>query len=202
LYSSRFVAIYQDLRAFLGSIGFVLFHHAVVGTIAPESVYNHPAAINNPIGYGFIHAGFVVALVVVLIVEWNISEGAQHLARERLTDLQVSQAELVQRDLVEARRVGDLNRRFRSLVESAQDVITVVADTDSLTVMSPGLGVLEMVTQTSSPSTVAELLAPEQCAVWASADQRLQGSSQRKLSRSNPNAQTGPHSFSRCKAHG
>lgn len=83
-------------------------------------------------------------------------------------------AELRERDLIEAQRLAELNSRFRSMVESVDDVITVVSGTDTLTVMSPDLRALGSVSQKPAPTTVAELLSEDQHEVWATADQRLQ----------------------------
>lgn len=100
------VALYQDWRAFLLAVAYVLFHHGVVGVLAPESVYNHPAAIAQPFKWGLIHALFVSGLIIVLIIEWNFAEGHQRLAESRLNDLHVAQAELVQAQKLES--VGQL----------------------------------------------------------------------------------------------
>jgi signal transduction histidine kinase len=100
------VALYQNWRPFLVSIGFVVFHHGVVGTLYPEAVYNHQAAIDKPVLWGIIHATFVVGLVIVLIIEWNYSFAAQRLAEERLAELEATQADLVQAQKLES--VGQL----------------------------------------------------------------------------------------------
>src|SRR5262249_21253721 len=39
------IALYQDWIPFLLAIGYVVFHHGVVGVLVPSAVYNHPAAI-------------------------------------------------------------------------------------------------------------------------------------------------------------
>ena len=89
------VALYQDWRAFLGSIGFVAFHHGVIGTLDPSAVYNHPAAQARPVLWGSIHAMFVVGLVLVLLAEWNLSEVQQRQTRKALDELTAAQDELV-----------------------------------------------------------------------------------------------------------
>ncbi|HEX2294391.1 MAG TPA: hypothetical protein VHN37_03690 [Actinomycetota bacterium] len=68
------VALYQDWFAFLVGIAFVLFHHGVLGTIAPEDVYSSAAAIANPWGWAAIHAGFILAESVACLVAWKKSE--------------------------------------------------------------------------------------------------------------------------------
>lgn len=82
------VTLYQDWFAFLVGIAFVLFHHGVVGTIAPDDVYSSAAAVANPWGWAAIHAGFVLAESVACLVAWKKSEQyaaqiAEHSARRR-----------------------------------------------------------------------------------------------------------------------
>ncbi|MCP4959045.1 MAG: diguanylate cyclase, partial [Actinomycetia bacterium] len=67
-------------------------------------------------------------------------------------------------------RTRELNRRFRSLVESSEDVITVVAGTNTMTLMSRDLGVLEPTGEIENPSTVRELLNDQDYRIWAAAD--------------------------------
>ncbi len=69
------VSLYQDWRSFLVAIGFVLLHHGVVGVISPESVYNHPAAIDHPWLFAAIHSGFVTSASIAALVNWRLSEG-------------------------------------------------------------------------------------------------------------------------------
>jgi signal transduction histidine kinase len=100
------VALYQDWLVFLGSIGFVLVHHTVIGTMAPELVYNHPAAQERPVLWGAIHALFVVGLVLVLLAEWAMAEHQQRQLRQAVTDLTNAQEELVGAQKMES--VGQL----------------------------------------------------------------------------------------------
>lgn len=68
------VALYQDWLAFLVGIAFVLFHHGVIGTVAPQDVYSSEAAIANPWGWAALHAGFILAESVACLVAWKKSE--------------------------------------------------------------------------------------------------------------------------------
>lgn len=70
-------------------------------------------------------------------------------------------------------RTRELNKRFRSLVESAQDVITVVSGTDDLSIMSPDLGGLSALSPGRTPTTVCELLGAESHAIWEIADRSI-----------------------------
>ena len=55
------LTLYQDWLPFLLAIGFVVVHHAVVGTLAPDQVYNHPAAVREPMRWAVLHGLFVLA---------------------------------------------------------------------------------------------------------------------------------------------
>ncbi len=82
------VSLYQDWRSFLVAVGFVLLHHGVVGVLSPESVYNHPAAIDHPWLFAAIHSGFVGAASAAALVNWRLSEGhlrAAARAEQRLS---------------------------------------------------------------------------------------------------------------------
>ncbi len=68
------VSLYQDWFAFLVGIAYVLFHHGVLGTVAPGDVYGTAAAIANPWGWAAIHAGFILAESVACLVAWKKSE--------------------------------------------------------------------------------------------------------------------------------
>jgi len=106
------IALYQDLRAFFIALGFVVVHHSVMTILVPESVYNHPAAQAKPILWAGIHAGFVLALVAVMMAFWRFAEQTQvELAHA---------AEDVARSAADVQRVGT--------------ELTRAADTQSLTI--------------------------------------------------------------------
>lgn len=106
------IALYQDLRAFFIALGFVVVHHSVMTILVPTSVYNHPAAQAKPILWAGIHAGFVLALVAVMMAFWRFAEQTQvELARA---------AEDVARSAADVERVGT--------------ELTRAADTQSLTI--------------------------------------------------------------------
>ena len=71
------IALYQSWVPFLGAITYVALHHGIVGVLDPRSVYNHPAAIESPWTWAFIHAGFVLAASVAMIVTWRAHETSQ-----------------------------------------------------------------------------------------------------------------------------
>ena len=50
------VALYEDWVPFAITIGYVALQHSVFGLLEWFTVYNHPAAMANPIAWGGIHA--------------------------------------------------------------------------------------------------------------------------------------------------
>jgi PAS domain S-box-containing protein len=71
------IALYQDWLPFLLAIAFVGLDHGVTGTLNPGWVYNHAAAFANPWRWAFIHAAFVLAECVALVVVWKTNEQAR-----------------------------------------------------------------------------------------------------------------------------
>jgi hypothetical protein len=71
------IALYQDLRAFFIALGFVVIHHSVMTILFPTSVFNNHYEQAKPILWAGIHAGFVLALVGVMMVFWRFAEKSQ-----------------------------------------------------------------------------------------------------------------------------
>jgi diguanylate cyclase len=63
----------------------VIFHHGVMGVIAPKNVYNHADAIAHPWRWALIHGAFVLAASAVHVIAWRTNEN--HLLRDPLTGL-------------------------------------------------------------------------------------------------------------------
>lgn len=77
------ISLYRDWRPLALALFYVLVHHSIAGVIAPESVFNHPAAIANPIRWAMIHAAYVLMLMAVILAYWRFSENLEGaLARE------------------------------------------------------------------------------------------------------------------------
>ncbi|MEX2538229.1 MAG: HAMP domain-containing sensor histidine kinase [Actinomycetota bacterium] len=90
------VALYQSWPPFLLALGYVLVHHGLIGQLWPESVYNHPAAINNPWKWAAIHAFFVSAASAVFVVMWRLNESARSEARDLYRQLYEGERAIVQ----------------------------------------------------------------------------------------------------------
>jgi diguanylate cyclase (GGDEF)-like protein len=79
------LTLYQDWMPFLVAIGYVVLHHGLAGALAPETVYNHAAAVNHPWRWALIHGAFVLAASSAHIVAWRTNEN--QLLRDPLTGL-------------------------------------------------------------------------------------------------------------------
>ena len=79
------LTLYQDWLPFLLAIGVVMVHHASLGTIAPDEVYNHPSAVAQPFRWALVHAAFVLAASAASVVAWRINE--EHALKDALTGL-------------------------------------------------------------------------------------------------------------------
>jgi diguanylate cyclase (GGDEF)-like protein len=79
------LALYQDWAPFLIAVGYVVAHHAVVGILDPDSVFNHAAARENPVLWSFIHGAFVLAASVASLIAWRFVE--HQTLHDPLTDL-------------------------------------------------------------------------------------------------------------------
>ena len=63
------VGLYADWIPFALTIGYVLVHHGTAGVLAPELVFDHPAALAHPLRWALVHAGAVSAAAAVGVVK-------------------------------------------------------------------------------------------------------------------------------------
>lgn len=70
------VSLYQSWLPFLLSIAFVVVHHGTIGVINPAAVYDHESAWRDPWTWALVHAASVLALSMVNLVSWKLSERA------------------------------------------------------------------------------------------------------------------------------
>ncbi len=79
------LALYEEWTPLLLAVGYVLVHHGVVGTIDPQSVYDHPAAAADPWPWTALHAAFFTAATAGAIATWRLNEAVREraLAAER-----------------------------------------------------------------------------------------------------------------------
>ena len=70
------ITLYQDWVPFGLAIGFVGIHHGVASTISSTSVFNHPAALNNPWKWALIHGLFILGASAASVYAWRMNEEA------------------------------------------------------------------------------------------------------------------------------
>jgi diguanylate cyclase (GGDEF)-like protein/PAS domain S-box-containing protein len=75
------LATYEEWFPYLLGVGYVVLHHGIVGTLLPESVYDHQAAVQQPWKWAAVHAIFVTALGAANIVGWRLNEDVRQQMR-------------------------------------------------------------------------------------------------------------------------
>ena len=90
------VTLYQSWLPFGVAIGYVTIHHGLAGALDPASVFNHPAALANPIKWGLIHAGFILAQSAACVIAWRLNETALGGERTARVDLQTANDDLAE----------------------------------------------------------------------------------------------------------
>jgi diguanylate cyclase (GGDEF)-like protein len=68
------LTLYEDWVPFLAAVGFVLFHHGVVGMLDPQAVFNRPEQFAQPWKWAAIHALFVAGGAIAGMITWRINE--------------------------------------------------------------------------------------------------------------------------------
>jgi methyl-accepting chemotaxis protein len=121
------VALYEDWVPFGVAIGYVACQHSVFGLIEWFTVYNHPAALANPVVWGGIHAVFVSMLSVAILFHWQSLAAARDEIEARMTELEQTKREIEQakREAEEKRREADRRReetaRLKRELETTAD---------------------------------------------------------------------------------
>ena len=113
------IALYQDWTPFLVAIGYVVVHHGAMGVLAPESVFNHPAAINRPWLWAGIHGLFVLAESAAVIVAWRLSEESQLKAAAYSERLIEQQAHALEQHRSAEAALKEAEQRYRRVIETA-----------------------------------------------------------------------------------
>lgn len=93
------IILYQDWLPFLLAIAYVVVHHASFGLIAPDSVFNHPAALANPVKWAFIHGVFILGATIAGLTVWKQNESLRNSYQAAARAL--SEAELRQREAID-----------------------------------------------------------------------------------------------------
>jgi len=112
------VALYQDVRPFLLSVGFVVVHHSLLTSLVPESVFADEAAHRKPFLWAGIHAAFVVAGVLVQAMGWRFGQLAQ-----QADDAERAAEEAIRAEALEGRLAAEQAAR-----EAAERIAVDAAD--------------------------------------------------------------------------
>ena len=93
------IILYQEWIPFLLSIVYVVAHHAIFGLADPSSVFNHPAALSNPVKWAVIHGLFILGATVAGLTVWKQNEALRNSYQSAARKL--AEAETRQRDALD-----------------------------------------------------------------------------------------------------
>ena len=131
------VALYEDWVPFAITIGYVAGQHSVFGLIDWFMVYNHPAAMANPIVWGGIHALGVLMLATTITFLWQSlaiqRQQARQKVQEKLEEAEDARslAEEKQQEAAKQReRMTELNEELEATANEYQSVMVECADGD------------------------------------------------------------------------
>ncbi|MFQ3284651.1 MAG: methyl-accepting chemotaxis protein [Natronomonas sp.] len=131
------VAMYEDWVPFGITIGYVATQHSVFGLIEWFTVYNHPAAMANPIVWGGIHAVGVLMLATAITFLWQSLAIQRQRAREKIQQKldEVEEAKQVaeekQREAARQKEeITALNGKLEATADEYQTVMRACADGD------------------------------------------------------------------------
>ncbi|MFC6718891.1 methyl-accepting chemotaxis protein [Natrialbaceae archaeon GCM10025810] len=88
------LALYEDWLPFAVGMGYVAIGHGAFSLMDASLVYNHPAAVTNPIVWGGIHATFITALAGALVINWYSIEKSREEAQRQLDLVAKQKAEI------------------------------------------------------------------------------------------------------------
>ena len=116
------VSLYQDWLPFLTSVGFVFVHHGLLGAVDPDSVFNHPAAIDRPWTWAGVHALFITGISIASLVNWRLNEA--HLAQRRRAEALLREESRIVERLEEVGRMLAADLDVDHVVQRVTDVAT------------------------------------------------------------------------------
>ncbi|TKX73833.1 methyl-accepting chemotaxis protein [Halorubrum sp. GN11_10-6_MGM] len=124
------LALYEDWLPFAVGVGYVAIGHGAFSLIDSSLVYNHTAAIENPVIWGAIHAFFVLGLVGALMVNWYSIEKSREAAREQLELAEQKQSEIqdVEAAKAEVEQRREEVERLNSHLETKADDYSAAMD--------------------------------------------------------------------------
>ena len=116
------IAVYEDWLPFATGVLYVAVEHSIFGMSYPEAVYNHPDAVARPMGWGLVHATFLLGLSAALVANWFSIERSREETREQMQNA---------RDSEEAKaEVEQLNERLLVRADELAGAMESVAEGD------------------------------------------------------------------------
>lgn len=125
------LAVYEDWLPFAVGMGYVALGHGAFSLIDSSLVYNHPAAVANPIVWGGIHAVFITGLAMALVVNWYSIEKSRAEAKRQLELVAEQRAEIQDVEAAKSeaeRRREEVERLNRHLEAKADDYRATMAE--------------------------------------------------------------------------
>jgi diguanylate cyclase (GGDEF)-like protein len=83
------LTLYEDWSVFAVTVGYVLLHHGIIGTVDPNEVFDRPAEWAAPWKWAAIHAVYVAAAGAAGIVAWRLNENVRARMRAVQGELSV-----------------------------------------------------------------------------------------------------------------
>ena len=138
------VALYEDWVPFAITITYVALQHSVFGLMEWFTVYNHQAAMANPVVWGGIHGVGVLMLATAVTFLWQSLAIQREQAREKIQE-KLNEAEKAQEEAEKARelaeekqrtaaeqkeRMTELNEELEATATEFQSVMVECADGD------------------------------------------------------------------------
>ncbi|QKG93326.1 methyl-accepting chemotaxis protein [Halorubrum salinarum] len=124
------LALYEDWLPFAVGVGYVAIGHGAFSLIDSSLVYNHAAAVENPIIWGVIHAIFVLGLSGALMVNWYSIEKSREAAQQQLELAEQKQSEIqdVEAAKAEVEERREEVERLNSHLETKADAYSAAMD--------------------------------------------------------------------------
>ena len=88
--------LYEDWLPFLLAFGYVVVHHATLGVLAPDSLYDHPGDESSPFRWALIHGAMISAAGAANVVSWRLNEDVRAESRRTTDRLRLSEAQLAE----------------------------------------------------------------------------------------------------------
>lgn len=135
------VALYEDWTPLAVAAAVVFAHHWILGLLAPHYLYNHSAALQDPLLWAIIHSALFLGICATSILHWTIHERAR-AEEEVLLERLASQAlhdpltGLANRTLLQER----LRSAFAASVQRDEPLLVLSLDIDGFKPVNDSYG--------------------------------------------------------------